>query len=332
MALRNRLSPPCGKVVGAFVHATNLEDAQAETRRLVCYDCGVACDLTEMRQERLVFLRKLGAEKPTVRDPDAPPVRPKKARPGIGRPAHVFEQGEAIRVRVGYTKLGRAAYSSHLDLVRLLPRIFRRLDLPLHYSQGFHPKPEMTFGPALSLGVASLGEWADVKLAGTRALDLEGLAERLTGVSLEGVTFFAAKVLGPNDPSVSKVIAEAEYVAGIPETHLAEAEIAARVAARRGLAELRVRRDVEGIGTTIDVGAVLRDAQVGVGAEVLARAGIVGRLVPVTLRIAILPTGSAKAQEALDALLDEREVPARIVRNALIAHTQDGRGVSPLDL
>src|SRR6185503_13191479 len=63
-ALRGRSSPPCGKVVGQFIHATNVRDAEAEKRRLVCYDCGVACDLGKMREERLVFLRKLGAEEP----------------------------------------------------------------------------------------------------------------------------------------------------------------------------------------------------------------------------------------------------------------------------
>jgi hypothetical protein len=29
-ALKNRLSPPCGKVAGAFVHHTNLKDAHAD--------------------------------------------------------------------------------------------------------------------------------------------------------------------------------------------------------------------------------------------------------------------------------------------------------------
>src|SRR4051812_3709988 len=62
-ALQNRLSPPCGKVAGAFIHHDNLEDARADQRRLVCYDCGVACDLTQMRDERITFLEKLGAEK-----------------------------------------------------------------------------------------------------------------------------------------------------------------------------------------------------------------------------------------------------------------------------
>jgi radical SAM family uncharacterized protein len=57
-ALKSRLSPPCGKVAGAFVHATNLQDAHKETRRLVCYDCGVACDLSAMSGERLVYPKR----------------------------------------------------------------------------------------------------------------------------------------------------------------------------------------------------------------------------------------------------------------------------------
>src|SRR5262249_54495760 len=147
-ALKSRLSPPCGKVAGQFVHATNLKDANAETRRLVCYDCGVACDLGAMKSERLVFLRTMNAEEPRQAKPPAPiPKTPPKV-----------DQGEAFRYRFAFTKLGPAALLSHLDLIRALPRVFRRVGIPIHYSQGFHPKPDMIFSPALSLGVASLGE------------------------------------------------------------------------------------------------------------------------------------------------------------------------------
>ncbi|HEX3595077.1 MAG TPA: TIGR03960 family B12-binding radical SAM protein, partial [Polyangiaceae bacterium] len=66
-ALASRLSPPCGKVRGMFVHHTNVADAAADARRLVCYDCGVACDLGKMRGERIGFLRKMGAEEPGAR-------------------------------------------------------------------------------------------------------------------------------------------------------------------------------------------------------------------------------------------------------------------------
>src|SRR5690606_13376162 len=62
-ALASRLSPPCGKAAGMHVHHTNAADAERDPRRLVCYDCGVACDLGAMREDRLVFLRQLGAER-----------------------------------------------------------------------------------------------------------------------------------------------------------------------------------------------------------------------------------------------------------------------------
>src|SRR5262249_37311453 len=80
-ALKSRLSPPCGKAAGAFIHATNLEDAHKDTRKLVCYDCGVACDLSAMRDERLVSLERLGAK---ARRPPAPkpvPAAPKRHAP-----------------------------------------------------------------------------------------------------------------------------------------------------------------------------------------------------------------------------------------------------------
>jgi radical SAM family uncharacterized protein/radical SAM-linked protein len=63
-ALRSKLSPPCGKPVGAKVHHTNLADHEADSRILVCYHCGVECDMTLMREERGRFLEKLGAYRP----------------------------------------------------------------------------------------------------------------------------------------------------------------------------------------------------------------------------------------------------------------------------
>jgi radical SAM family uncharacterized protein/radical SAM-linked protein len=342
-ALNNRLSPPCGKVVGAFVHPTNLEDAQAETRPLVCYDCGVACDLTAVREQRAGFLVGLGAlTRPAARDEGelAAPVSfiSKKAR----LPAANFAQGLPLRVRLGYTKLGRSAFASHLDLVRTMPRLLRRLDLPIFYSQGFHPLPDMTFGPALSLGIASLSEYVDVKLCPDAALDVETLAAQLDAVSTDGLRFFGARLLGPHDASINKVIDEAVYVCGLPRSTLDAlglsdvASVAARLDAARAKGELVVRRTTEGIGKQVDVGKYLLDAQAGVGADVLARAGLVGELLPITLHLRILGGGAARATEALDALLGSKDVAARVVRASLRGTRtvlgEGPRSFEPLDL
>lgn len=316
-ALANRLSPPCGKGAGMFVHHTNLSDAEADGRRLVCYDCGVACDMSMMREERLVYLHQLGA--------DAPPApTPKTEGPIVRRhrvPAVQIQQGEPMRVRLRYEKLGRAAYRGHLDLVRVLPRIFRRIGMPLFYSRGFHPKPEMTFGPALSLGVASLSEYVDVKLDGDVDFDLRDLPERLDAVTELGLRFTHASVLANMDKRVSRLIDEAVYVGGVPLSVLEELGIdaVARIAENRSRA-LVVHRNVKGIGKKIDVSRYLLDVAVGEGAEVLEAAGIGGRLLPIRLRMRITGSGTARPSEALRALLGtEQDVPTRWVRASLRA-------------
>jgi radical SAM family uncharacterized protein/radical SAM-linked protein len=333
-ALSNRLSPPCGKVAGMFVHHTNTAEAEGDARRLVCYDCGVACDLTQMRQERLVFLRQLKADTPPAPRPAPEPGQ--RVTPKHKKPPELLPQGKPLRVRMRYAKLGRAAYRGHLDLVKVLPRIFRRIGMPLYYSAGFHPKPEMVFGPALSLGIASLSEYVDVKVDGDVPFDLTDLPARLNAVSELGLTFLDAAVLGDGDRRITKVIDEAVYVAGIPHRILAERGLGeldalrARVTERAG-GPLTVRREIDGIGKKVDVGQYLIDVEVGAGAGVLEAAGIGGRLVPVRLRLKITGGGTAKVSEALEALLGETELPVRYVREGLLAHVGERSGERPVE-
>jgi radical SAM-linked protein len=213
-ALKDRLSPPCGKPFGSLLHHTNVEEALADKRKLVCFDCGVACDLTMMREERVVYLRKLGAlAKPEPRPAPAPSEKPRK-NGGRPQPSPQFTQGEGTRYRLRYTKLGRAVFISHLDVMRLLQRIFRRAKVELIYSLGFHPKPNMTFGPALGLGIAALGEMFDVRVDGSP--DAAELAARLNEVSPEGIHFSAARRLDTGAPSLSKLVAAADFVFSAP--------------------------------------------------------------------------------------------------------------------
>ncbi len=196
-ALKGRASPPCGKVAGTLIHHTNLADAEPDRRKLVCYDCGVACDLSKMRADRLVALRVLGAtERPAPRQEtiDVGGALVDVSERGGGSTAEKSDTGDArtevrksrdreteraerVRLnghqgaglpyttyRIRLAKVGRAAFLGHLDMVRLLARSFRRADLPLAMTRGFSPKPRMAFGPALGLGVPSLGELFDVDL------------------------------------------------------------------------------------------------------------------------------------------------------------------------
>ena len=343
-ALKNRLSPPCGKAVGQFVHPASVEESKANTKRLVCYDCGIACDMSSMREDRLVALRTLGAEKrllgspapntsasdastpKTTQTPEATTSHP----PADRRPMLSVEQGEPVKVRIAFRKVGRAAYTGHLDLVRLFPRMFRRAGLPLFYSEGYNPKPKMVFGPALGLGIASLRETCDVKLRGGELDEqlIGSMAERLRAASFEGIEILDAIVLTPKDRGANKHIDEAWYVAGLPQSSLEaltlnKVTLPEHVAARREQ-PLHVRRRRKLIAKTIDVGHYLVDVNVGAGAETLQAAGIVGDLLPVRFGVRMTDDGSAKPTEVLRALLGE-DVPARLVREGLFKHHEDQR-------
>jgi radical SAM family uncharacterized protein/radical SAM-linked protein len=347
-AVQNRLSLPCGKAAGMFVHHTNLAEAKDDEKSLVCYDCGIACDLGAMRDERLVYLGKLGAEH---RRP--PPPSPLEAPARVGtsdkkRLPVTFVQGQPRRYRFAYTKLGASALLSHLDLIRALPRTFRRLDLPVFYSTGFHPKPEMTFGPALSLGVASLAELVDVKL--TADVDPGALLGVLSEVSPEGLRFVAARRLGEGDASVSRVVDTARYAIALPRSvlreHGGQAWLADRVAFALEAESLKMVRTIEGIGRWIDVRAFLRamTLETAGARAAIEDAGFIGDFSVLQVDLEIRGSGAIKVSEVVSTLTGVNDFPHRAVRFALGAWRpfpgiaadssirEGGTVISPLDL
>lgn len=70
-----------------------------------------------------------------------------------------------MRARVRFSKLGKIRWTSHRDVARMWERAFRRVSLPLAYTQGFSPRPRVSFGLALPTGAESLAEYLDVELA-----------------------------------------------------------------------------------------------------------------------------------------------------------------------
>ena len=333
-AVKSRLSPPCGKAAGAFIHHTNIEDAKADTRKLVCYDCGIGCDLSAMKKERLVFLRRLGADTKRVRSEEELAAVRAKVPKGRTPPPRVV-QGEPRRFRFAYEKLGPSAFLSHLDLIRAIPRSFRRVDIPLFHSSGFHPKPDMVFGPALSLGVYSLDEYLDLKLTCDVA-DPNELARRLTEASADGVVFTGGAALGPNDAGVNKIIDGARYVLAFPKSALAGGKefLEERAQYMRNATDLRVLRKIDGLGKWVDVKTYLRTIVVDDprAAAILARAGIDGDLVPVLCDLTITQNGAVKAHEVGEVLLGEaaKGTPYVVVRANMGAFV-DGDIVSPLE-
>ena len=68
--------------------------------------------------------------------------------------------------RILFEKKGNAIWISHLDLMRLFQRAFKRAGLPLTHTQGFNPRPSVSIALPLSVGVESCCELLDFDLDG----------------------------------------------------------------------------------------------------------------------------------------------------------------------
>lgn len=305
-ALKDRLSPPCGKPYKQLLHHTNVADAEAGAKqKLVCYDCGIACDLDGMKKERLYYLRRMNAWTPPA--PVAAPERRAEDAVGASRksrqPTTRAAQGEPRRYRLRYTKLGRIAYLGHLDLIRHLPRIFRRAGLEIFYSVGFHPKPELSFGPALGLGIPSLGELLDVKLI--EDLEPGELVRRLNAVTLEGIEFLGAAALGQDDRALGRVVGRAGFAARLASP----AAVASALVDHAQGAPLSVVRagapGQGGIGRRVDVRKSLTDLGApdpAAAALLAAKLGWESERV-ITFGVTVSHEGSARPIEVLEALV-----------------------------
>src|SRR5687768_18374101 len=75
------------------------------------------------------------------------------------------------RVRFRFRKEDDLRLISHKDLVRTWERLFRRAGLPLGMSEGFHPKPRMSFPLALAVGVSGRDEVMELELCEERTAE-----------------------------------------------------------------------------------------------------------------------------------------------------------------
>jgi len=127
-----------------------------------------------------------------------------------------------MRIRITFAKLGALRYTGHLDLHKLWERAARRAQLPLAYSQGFHPQPKMNIAAALPLGFSSRCEVLDMRLE--HEIQLDGLREKLQGTLPTGIQVTEVDSVDERAPALQTQVVSAEY-----EVSLAEAGFGSEV-------------------------------------------------------------------------------------------------------
>jgi len=148
-----------------------------------------------------------------------------------------------MRIRITFQKLGALRYTGHLDLHKLWERAARRAELPLAYSQGFHPQPKMNIAAALPLGFSSRCEVLDMRLE--HDIQLDGLVEKLQGTLPTGIQVTSVESVDERAPTLQTQVVSAEY-----EVSLAEADFGSEVTRKiesvlESESIVRVRREKE---------------------------------------------------------------------------------------
>lgn len=129
-----------------------------DCRHGICSSCGV-CDFKEIRNRLSVDSVSIGADTTSAVTVSAP--------------------SEKRCFRLQFAKRLFMKYVGHHDIAKAFYRAFRRLNIGLAYSQGFHPHPKIRFSPPTGFGIESECELMDFEtlncsLAADEILDLLG--------------------------------------------------------------------------------------------------------------------------------------------------------------
>lgn len=110
-------------------------------------------------------------------------------RGGVGHP-----------VRFRFTKRNKVRFISHRDVARAFDRAIRVRRLPVAFTEGFSPRPKMSFGLALPVGAESDAEYLDMAFAGS--VEPGEVGESLSAALPVGMEITGAETLVEHAPAL----------------------------------------------------------------------------------------------------------------------------------
>ncbi|MGH9017041.1 MAG: TIGR03936 family radical SAM-associated protein, partial [Acidimicrobiales bacterium] len=121
-----------------------------------------------------------------------------------------------MRLRIRFAKLGRVRWTSHRDVARMWERALRRAHIPLSYTEGFSPRPKLSFGLALPTGCESMAEYLDIAVRQPVAADEMTVA--FCPLLPDGIDVLAAQVLPDGAGSLQEEVTACRWEIDVPDT------------------------------------------------------------------------------------------------------------------
>ncbi|MGI6553426.1 MAG: TIGR03936 family radical SAM-associated protein [Bacillota bacterium] len=227
-------------------------------------------------------------------------------------------------IRLEYSRCGTARFLSHLEMLRLFERSFRRASLPLAFSRGFNPHPKISFGPPLPVGVSGRREYLDVELK--EKVPLDTFLERLHKKLPQGIILQKAKEISAKAPALMAVIERAGYRVQVPlKGPLTDARLQEAINLLLEKKSIIIYRRTKRGSQEKDI----REGIYHLTGEITAKEAALQMELGIAGKLAVRP------EEIVQLLAEEEALPlepkmARIERTGLFVF-KEGRRLSPLE-
>lgn len=206
-----------------------------------------------------------------------------------------------MKLRVRASKIGKVRFTSHRDAARLWERALRKVQLPVAATEGFTPRPKISFGLALPTGAESIAEYVDIELRSDverTDVDLDTLPARLSAALPNGFDVLVTVEREPGSGSLQEAVTSCTWELWSPLLGADDHHAACRLT---DAAELVLERERKGKRSADDVRPMLLDLRpTPTGDRLIADLVTVGRaLRPAELAELAYPHVDARDVRAL---------------------------------
>ncbi|WP_018247843.1 TIGR03936 family radical SAM-associated protein [Orenia marismortui] len=115
------------------------------------------------------------------------------------------------KIRAKVLKGDQVRFISHLDFMTTINRAVRRAKIAIAFSQGYNPKPNVSFASALAVGLTSDSEYIDFELE--KDIDIREFQETLNNALPEGIKIIRVAKIDSREKSLTSQINRANYLA-----------------------------------------------------------------------------------------------------------------------
>ncbi len=198
----------------------------------VCHGCDI-CDFEDLKMRLIDVVGKEGVSPKTI----------------VENKIKVDATEQLTRIRLKLSKSGRARMVAHLEYLKMFQRAVRRANLPIRFSQGFHPMPKISYLEALPMGVSSEAELVDLEFLSN--IPIDDVIKKINVQLPEGFKIIEGDIIPWKSPSPSASVASSCYRVPLPKE--VPTDLAQRIINFLAADQILISRIKKGMEKKVDI-------------------------------------------------------------------------------